>query len=282
MIETWNEYHEGTDISHSLEYGRQYIDLNRKYSDLFKARFVPPPDTGPFSDTPTITTDFTLPQNAVAIQWVDWTDGRSELNLSEELPCRTFKSASHEVSYLYFRVHDSFRWSGTQDLKLHLIAENGSNAEMDVQFDGSDTSAPFHGAYTLASLARRTRISQGVSSYEFDLHDARFLNSQNGGSDFRLRKLQGEFCIRMIQISKKPLAESDLEERPSLKISLVSSDEISLKVQGQPGTRYVVERSLDLIQWTAQSSVFIPSDQSSKDLTSPLNQPVQFFRLRNE
>jgi len=36
MIETWNEFHEGTDIAESKEYGRQYIQLTRKYSDLFK------------------------------------------------------------------------------------------------------------------------------------------------------------------------------------------------------------------------------------------------------
>ena len=37
MIETWDEFHEGTDIAESKEYGRQYIELTRKYSDLFKS-----------------------------------------------------------------------------------------------------------------------------------------------------------------------------------------------------------------------------------------------------
>jgi hypothetical protein len=36
VIETWNEFHEGTDIAESLEHGRQYIELTRKYTDLFK------------------------------------------------------------------------------------------------------------------------------------------------------------------------------------------------------------------------------------------------------
>ena len=47
MIETWNEFHEGTDIAHSREYGRHYLELNRQYADLFKARYVPPPFKGP-------------------------------------------------------------------------------------------------------------------------------------------------------------------------------------------------------------------------------------------
>jgi hypothetical protein len=36
VIETWNEFHEGTDVAESREYGRQYIELTRKYVDLFK------------------------------------------------------------------------------------------------------------------------------------------------------------------------------------------------------------------------------------------------------
>lgn len=36
MIETWSEFHEGTEIGESKEYGRQYIELTRKYAGLFK------------------------------------------------------------------------------------------------------------------------------------------------------------------------------------------------------------------------------------------------------
>jgi hypothetical protein len=36
VLETWNEFHEGTDIAASREYGRKYIDLTRMYTDRFK------------------------------------------------------------------------------------------------------------------------------------------------------------------------------------------------------------------------------------------------------
>ena len=42
MVETWNEWHEGTDVAESREYGRQYIELTRKYADLFKQGWSPP------------------------------------------------------------------------------------------------------------------------------------------------------------------------------------------------------------------------------------------------
>jgi hypothetical protein len=36
-VETWNEYHEATEIAASREYGRLYIDLTREYADRFHA-----------------------------------------------------------------------------------------------------------------------------------------------------------------------------------------------------------------------------------------------------
>ena len=35
-VETWNEFSEGTDVQETVETGRQYIDLTRKYVDQFK------------------------------------------------------------------------------------------------------------------------------------------------------------------------------------------------------------------------------------------------------
>jgi hypothetical protein len=37
-IETWNEFHEASDIAESAEYGRQYIELTREYADRFKSQ----------------------------------------------------------------------------------------------------------------------------------------------------------------------------------------------------------------------------------------------------
>ncbi len=40
-IETWNEYHEGTEISDSLQYGRQYIEISKEYLSYFKQGELP-------------------------------------------------------------------------------------------------------------------------------------------------------------------------------------------------------------------------------------------------
>ncbi len=36
-IETWNELGEGSGILETVKFGRQYIDLTRRYVDLFKS-----------------------------------------------------------------------------------------------------------------------------------------------------------------------------------------------------------------------------------------------------
>src|SRR6185369_15999530 len=50
MVETWNEFHEGTDVCESKEYGRQYIDLTKKYAQLFKRGWSPPWPKGSYSN----------------------------------------------------------------------------------------------------------------------------------------------------------------------------------------------------------------------------------------
>ncbi len=281
MIETWNEYHEGSDISHSREYGRQYIELNRTYSDQFKERFVPPPVPGPFSDQPTVVADFARDSDPKGIEWVEWSDGKSRLEVRDRIPCHTFEAAPDAVSYLYFRVHDSFRWLGTQDLRLTVTATAEGNTRFDLQFDGSDSAAPFNGAYTDARLTAKSRIASNAYAYEFDLVDARFLNSQNGGADLRLRRLQGDLCIHSLELTKYT-KEVPPSSTPSLSIASVEPDRILLRVQGRSGTRYVVEESRDLVQWTPRASVFIPIEHSSGDLPVVPQHPARYFRIRQD
>jgi hypothetical protein len=36
IVETWNEFHEGSDIAESKEYGRQYINITKQNADIWK------------------------------------------------------------------------------------------------------------------------------------------------------------------------------------------------------------------------------------------------------
>ncbi|MBV8083635.1 MAG: hypothetical protein JO247_02355, partial [Chloroflexi bacterium] len=37
-VETWNEFSEGTEVAETARLGRAYINLTRRYVDLFKQR----------------------------------------------------------------------------------------------------------------------------------------------------------------------------------------------------------------------------------------------------
>jgi hypothetical protein len=39
-LETWNEFHEASDIADSTQYGRTYIDLTRRLISQFKAKYA--------------------------------------------------------------------------------------------------------------------------------------------------------------------------------------------------------------------------------------------------
>jgi hypothetical protein len=57
-IETWNEFHEASDVADSAEYGRRYIELTRQYVDRFKSldlalpTATPDPTPHPVTTTP--------------------------------------------------------------------------------------------------------------------------------------------------------------------------------------------------------------------------------------
>jgi hypothetical protein len=48
ILETWNEFHEGTSIAESREDGHKYIELTRKHVDQFKRGVIPPAPEGPY------------------------------------------------------------------------------------------------------------------------------------------------------------------------------------------------------------------------------------------
>ncbi|MBI5367878.1 MAG: hypothetical protein HZA54_12635, partial [Planctomycetes bacterium] len=46
VVETWNEFHEGTDVCASKEYGRAYIDATRRFADAFRRHEQPTRQAG--------------------------------------------------------------------------------------------------------------------------------------------------------------------------------------------------------------------------------------------
>lgn len=201
MIETWNEFHEGTDICESREYGRQYIELTRKYAQLFKQGWRPPPE-GPFLKARSVSATAGQPPNE-GLTLVTPEDGHATVRKIKDRPAwvsRPFRDGS--TAYLYFRVDDSFKTNTTMNARVELIYCDVAPGQLRVEFDGSDPAAPFGGAYSRS----RSLELEGDREWKvagFDLDAARFANRQNGGADFRIAATASELVVQRVTLKRR-------------------------------------------------------------------------------
>ncbi|HYA41070.1 MAG TPA: DUF5010 domain-containing protein, partial [Syntrophobacteraceae bacterium] len=130
MVETWNEFHEGTDICESREYGRRYIDLTRKYVSLFKQGKTDTERSGKYEGAGKV--DIVLgqqpSQNGVElIQADDGATAPVTVKGSEAVAL-----ANPRSHYIYFAVDESFKWADAMNLKLAVEYYDSSQGDFTV------------------------------------------------------------------------------------------------------------------------------------------------------
>ena len=202
MIETWNEFHEGTDICESKEYGRQYIDLTRHYADLFKSGWKPPQATGKYSGAKAVSVRLGQKDFQSGIQRVESEDGQTQAVLEAGQEARKVTPNGGNSRYIYFRLDDSFKRGQAMNAILEVEYLDRGTGGWLVEYDGSDESAPFHGAYTHAVKAVSLEGTGKWKTAHIQLPAARFLNSQNQDADFRLAALAPELVVRRVVIQR--------------------------------------------------------------------------------
>jgi hypothetical protein len=148
MVETWNEWHEGTDIAESKEYGRQYIELTRKYVDFFKQGWRPPSPKGAYNGVKSVSISLGPTNDERGLGQVENDDGMTAAASFAGRVGRELKSARTPSRYFYFVVDDSFKPAEAADLTLEVEFYDAAPGRLSVDFDGSDANAPFAGAYT--------------------------------------------------------------------------------------------------------------------------------------
>ncbi len=182
-VETWNEYHEGTDIAASKEYGRQYLDLNRKFADMFKAGIKPPRPRGPYSDIRSVTTSLGATNESQGLIQFDHADGITRPATAGGHECRETVSTVHQGKYIYFQIHDSFKWADLMLVDVDVEYFDAGTGSFRIEYDGPDPNAPFNGAYTASKTSVTLNNMGQWKKARFRLLESRFLNSQNGGAD---------------------------------------------------------------------------------------------------
>ncbi|MCC7374155.1 MAG: hypothetical protein IT581_05845 [Verrucomicrobiales bacterium] len=269
MVETWNEFHEGTDIAHSREYGRQYIALNRRYADLFRDGYRPPALIGPFTGQRLIEVELAATNRSSGLVQFESADGVTRAAMVAGSPCRIPAATEHAARYLYLRLDDSFKWAEVMEVVALVEFFDGARGTLRIEFDGSDPNSPFSGAYSPSDAL----AMNGTGTWRtgtFRLKGARFNNSQNGGADLRVSVGSVDVPIRRIQILREGLKAQRLDP----------VEGFELQVTATPGNEYRLESSDNLLDWRALATLrpFLP--QSRYLDSSASTHVARWYRMR--
>jgi len=215
LLETWSEMHEGTDICESKEYGRQYIELTREYVEKFKRNEkgieaieleYPDPRPRPMTDWGTEYKDAQSVQIMLGggksegirlVRGVE--DGPVEEAALDGASCTRTKESS--MGYMYFSIADSFYFDEKTPITIEYTYWDDGFAWHELQYDSYDRTATMSGAYKPTSQITSKKQAKWITR-SIRLNDARFVNRENGGSDFRFAAGGGWLAIKAVVVKK--------------------------------------------------------------------------------
>ncbi|SFM05619.1 DUF5010 domain-containing protein [Nitrosomonas communis] len=202
IVETWNEFHEGTDIAPSKEYGRMYVELTRKYADLWRTG-VQTKREGPyataqevsiiFGQTPT-DAGLTL-GTAPAVP-----DGKTFNVITSGISARRADWKKRDPNYLYFDVDNSFFFRDKVPLELEFEYLDSGNGKIIVEYDSTATSLSHNGAFKSIISAYLTNTKTWKTA-RIQIPDAYFSGRANG-QDFRISAPNVGLTIRKVELRK--------------------------------------------------------------------------------
>lgn len=198
-VETWNEFHEGTDICQSREYGRKYIELTREFADQFHARRQL--DRSVLRSARRVATASPGKSDGLTIAPKPDGDGPVEEKTIDSRPAWSTTQNRHSpVSrYLYFEVDDAFLFDTDEPVELTVVYQDAGPSEFRVEYDSSDPQ--------LEGLSQQFRAGgsqpiQGTGQWKetrFVLPHARFVGRSNG-ADFRLAAAGKDLVIGGVSV----------------------------------------------------------------------------------
>jgi len=214
LIETWNEMHEGTDVCESVEYGRRYMRLTRKWAPRFhhgkstdktvelehrKPLPPGPSDEGKeFADAREISVDFAAGSQK-GLRAISAGDGL--FKVVEAAGRRCIRSEPGKYAYFYFRVPDPFFFGLHEPVEIEIEYLDGGNGDLVLHYDSRDEDAHMGGAYTVGEVIHRNGTGRWVV-HTIRLNNAAFRSRQNHMSDFRFAVVGEPVCVSRVVVRK--------------------------------------------------------------------------------
>ena len=202
-VETWNEWHEGTDVANSREYGRSYIVLTRLFADMWRAKTVLKTASG-YADADGVKWE---PGKAKGLNirpsggdgvWKKVTSPDGEAVVSAANP------HSDTSRYLYFDVDGAFAYGlFDQTVVVTVTYRDAACSAFYMEYDNSDPAKGlFEGAFRkVGDIA--VGDTGAWKTAEFTLTQCRFMNCCND-ADFRIVILgdELELAVRKVELMR--------------------------------------------------------------------------------
>lgn len=198
-LETWNEFHEGTDICHSREYGRKYIELTRHYADLFHAGAHVAPFPSRYAEI------WASPAESAGLAVCDKTntDGLIEQkNVAGKAAWTTRRNNVSAGRYMYFNADEYFIPSGDGEVEVTVEYFDAADAGgFSIQYDSADTAIDSFNRHFRTGHVQKFAGSNVWRTVTARLPHARFFDGTNG-ADLRLEASGSDISIASIRIRR--------------------------------------------------------------------------------
>lgn len=209
VVETWNEWHEGTDIAPSLESGRQYVDITREYADRWRAREVLRP-AGPWSGRSEVSVELGAENRERGIRQAEAADGKTEPVRVEGRGGRRTVRTEHGGRFVYLDVADSFYWADGTSLEVVVSYLDRGAGTLRLDYDSLDVTAPHDGAFHPTAAVER-RGEGGWKTTVWRLENAAFTGRSNG-YDLRIADVGGDLIVGRVVVRKVEAPDGDPAE----------------------------------------------------------------------
>lgn len=205
IIETWNEWHEGTDVAPSKEYGRQYVDLTKRYAGMWHSK-QQLERTGKFARAKSVSVILADPAQSAGLVPFDSEDGKWQtVNVGGKAANQTM-TTRFSGRYLYFDVDDSFFFQDGGSVEVEVEYFDESDGTLMLEYDSGDPHAPHGGAFKARAIAEQRGTRQWRTA-RLRLDDAAFSGRANGG-DLRFSVPGGDAVLARCVVRKVDAAAS--------------------------------------------------------------------------
>jgi hypothetical protein len=200
VIETWNEFHEATEIAPSKEYGRLYVDLTKRYADYWHAG-VSVERGGKYVGAREVSTVLGESSISAGLELGSGEDGVTSVIVRRNLPGRFAGWKPGGANYFYFDVDDSFFWRDHNVLELEIEYLDAGTGRLVVDYDSAGSSSlPFNGAFKPINVGALNNTGAWKSA-KVRIPDALFSGRTNG-HDFRISGQGSGLALRKVVLRK--------------------------------------------------------------------------------